>query len=458
MTPAGLAEVRGFEAIADSLGAGTSSATTIHGRSSRVYERRMREWANAARRLDPGFEGPRAVWAQPDFPAENWDTMRLPAAWEDAGLQGYDGVVWLRTSFDVPDAWKGKALQLSLPFVDDVDSTWINGRLVGNSHWSGPRTYRIAPELVTPSGNALVVRVIDLGGQGGIRGDAEALHLRPVDGGERDVVSLAGPWHYRRGVELAQLPPFSRPPQENQIPTGLYNAMIAPITNLPVKGVIWYQGETNAGRAYQYRELFPKLIEDWREQFEQSDMPFLFVQLANFMDVQEDPGEESAWAELREAQTMTLSVPHTAMAVTIDIGEAHDIHPRNKLDVGERLARAALAKTYGRNVVYSGPQFVGVRRDGKTMRVLFDHVGSGLVAKGGDLRGFTIAGPDGRFVWADARIEDNMVVVSSPQVDDPRAVRYAWANNPRANLYNVEGLPAIPFRTDDLPGVTISSY
>ena len=259
---------------------------------------------------------------------------------------------------------------------------------------------------------------------------------------------------YKPALRLSELPMRPRPPAENQIPGGLYNAMIAPLNHFPVKGTIWYQGETNAGRAYQYRTLFPALIEDWRAQFESPEMPFLFVQLANFMDRQNDPNAPSEWAELREAQTMTLQVPNTAMAVAIDVGDANDIHPRDKQSVGHRLALAALKTVYGRNVTHSGPQYVGMRIDGEAVRLLFAHTGSGLVARGGDLRGFAIAGPDGVFHWADARIDDNTVVVRHPRVDDPRAVRCGWGNNPDVNLYNREGLPAIPFRTDELPGVT----
>jgi sialate O-acetylesterase len=256
-------------------------------------------------------------------------------------------------------------------------------------------------------------------------------------------------------VPLSSLGPLPQAPQYNQIPAGLHNAMIAPLRHFPVKGVIWYQGETNAGRAYQYRTLFPKLIEDWRIQFRQPEMPFLYVQLANFMDAQDDPNAQSAWAELREAQTMTLQVPHTAMAVTIDVGDARDIHPRDKQSVGERLALAALGTVYDRDVVHSGPQYVGMRIDGDGVRLLFAHVGSGLVARGDRLRGFALAGPDGDFRWADARIDgNNAILVRHPSIDDPRAVRYNWGNNPPGNLYNREGLPAIPFRTDDLPGVT----
>ena len=237
-------------------------------------------------------------------------------------------------------------------------------------------------------------------------------------------------------------------------PSGLFNAMIAPIVPYALQGAIWYQGESNAGRAYEYRTLFPAMIQDWREAWAQGDFPFLFVQLANFMAVKPEPGE-STWAELREAQTMTLALPKTGMAVAIDIGDADDIHPRNKQDVGKRLALNALAIAYGKKVVYSGPLYERMKREGNAIRLHFKHVNGGLTTPNGEpLRGFAIAGADRKFVWADARIEGNTVVASSPQVPEPVAVRYAWADNPKCNLYNRAGLPASPFRTDDWPGVT----
>ena len=240
-------------------------------------------------------------------------------------------------------------------------------------------------------------------------------------------------------------------------PAGLYNAMIAPLIPYGIQGAIWYQGESNAGRAYQYRTLFSDMIKNWRKDWGQEQFPFLFVQLANFMQTKPEP-DESSWAELREAQLMTLELPNTGMAVIIDIGDAEDIHPKNKQDVGKRLALWALADTYGKEVVYSGPIYKSMKVDGSSIILKFDHVGSGLVAKGGEeLKGFAIAGADRKFVWADAKIDGDTVVVSSDGVTEPVAVRYAWADNPVCNLYNAEELPASPFRTDDWPGVTIDA-
>ncbi len=238
-------------------------------------------------------------------------------------------------------------------------------------------------------------------------------------------------------------------------PSTLYNAMISPLIPYAMKGAIWYQGESNAQRAYQYRDLFPGMIQDWRQQWGGRKFPFLFVQLANFKARTEQPQEQSAWAELREAQLMTLSLKNTGMAVAIDIGDAKDIHPRNKQDVGKRLALNALANTYRMKVAYSGPVFDSMKIKGDAIRLSFDHTNDGLVAKGDSLKGFSIAGADQKFVWADARIEGSKVFVRAAGVPNPVAVRYAWADNPACNLYNGAGLPATPFRTDSWPGVTI---
>ena len=240
-------------------------------------------------------------------------------------------------------------------------------------------------------------------------------------------------------------------------PSNLYNGMIEPLIPMRIRGAIWYQGESNAGRAYQYRTIFPAMIQDWRRQWKQGAFPFFFVQLANFMKRDEQPGE-SAWAELREAQTMTLALPKTGQAVIIDIGEASDIHPKNKQDVGKRLALAARAIAYGEEIVYSGPMYKAMKVEDGKVRLTFDHVGGGLVAKGGGpLKGFAVAGEDKKWHWAEATIDGETVVVSSAEVPKPVAVRYAWANNPDCNLYNKDDLPASPFRTDDWPGTTVEN-
>jgi len=242
--------------------------------------------------------------------------------------------------------------------------------------------------------------------------------------------------------------PAPKPPNKPMMPSCLYNGMIANILPYGIKGAVWYQGESNASRAKEYQTLFAAMIRNWREDWGQGDFPFGFVQLANFMARKDQPAD-SAWAELREAQTMTLSLPKTGMAVIIDIGDAKDIHPRNKQDVGKRLALWAQAQVYGKDIVYSSPIYESMKIEDGKVRITFKHAGSGLEAKGDKLTGFAVAGEDRTFVWADAKIDGKTVVVSSDKVTKPIAVRYAWADNPECNLYNKEGLPASPFRTDD---------
>ncbi|MFZ2146454.1 MAG: sialate O-acetylesterase [Sedimentisphaerales bacterium] len=259
------------------------------------------------------------------------------------------------------------------------------------------------------------------------------------------------------GEKMPQRPSSPFGPGHPHSPAGLYNAMIAPLIPYGIGGAIWYQGESNAGRAYQYRKLFPAMIQNWRSDWGQDKFPFLFVQLANFMAVKPEPAE-STWAELREAQLMTLALPNTGMAVIIDIGDANDIHPKNKQDVGKRLALWALAKSYGKELVYSGPIYKSMEIKDNKIILHFDHVGGGLVAASDEpLKGFAIAAADRKFLWADAKIDGDSIVVGSNEVSAPAAVRYAWADNPVCNLYNKEGLPASPFRTDDWPGITIDN-
>lgn len=258
-----------------------------------------------------------------------------------------------------------------------------------------------------------------------------------------------------QGTEPPAKPTSPVKPGNRLSSSGLYNGMIAPLIPYEIRGVIWYQGEANAPRAYQYRTLFPVMIKNWRSDWGRCDFPFYFVQLANFQDKQQKPFE-SSWAELREAQLMTLSLANTGMAVTIDIGNPKDIHPRNKQDVGKRLALWALAGTYGKSLVYSGPVYKSMQAEGDKIILHFDHIGGGLVARGdGKLEGFAVAGEDRKFVCADARIDGDTVVVGSDEVSHLVAVRYGWADSPVCNLYNKEGLPASPFRTDDWPGVTV---
>ncbi len=396
----------------------------------------------------------REGWAGAEVNAAQWEAMDLPMAWEQAGLD-IDGIVWFRKTVEVPADWAGKDLTLEITPIDDYDIAFFNGQKVGGigpsdggMPWQTPRSYTVPGSLVKAGKNGIAIRVFDTGGGGGITSTKDPFRIRPKGASAEQAVDLRGNWQYR----IEAISAIASGGEQNN-PARLYNAMIDPIVKAPIKGAIWYQGESNAGRAVQYRKLFVDMIKDWRTAWKVGDFPFYFVQLANFMDEQPQP-VDSAWAELREAQTMTLSLPNTGMAVIIDVGDAKDIHPRDKQTVGYRLALASLARDYDRKIEYSGPMYKSMKVEGGAIRLSFDHIGTGLVAKGGDLVGFSIAGTDKKFVWAQAKIDGNSVVVSSQQVAQPVAVRYAWADNPRCNLYNKEGLPASPFRTDDWPGVT----
>ncbi|HYL98787.1 MAG TPA: sialate O-acetylesterase, partial [Blastocatellia bacterium] len=309
--------------------------------------------------------------------------------------------------------------------------------------------------------NVIAVRVFDQVGNGGFGGNPDQMFIGPDKHQEKANMRLDGDWLYKVELSLTPKNPdwSSRPsppsgPNNPNSPSVLYNAMLAPLTPYAIRGVIWYQGESNAGRAYQYRTLFPTMIRDWRAAWGEGPFPFYFVQLANFMARKDQPGE-SDWAELREAQALTLRIPNSGMAVIIDIGEANDIHPKDKLDVGLRLARWALADTYGQKVESSGPLVRNSSAGKGRIRVAFGHTTGGLkTSDGGPIKGFAIAGADHKFFWAQAKIEGDAVVVWSDKVPEPVAVRYGWADNPDCNLLNGEGLPASPFRTDDWPGGT----
>jgi len=407
------------------------------------------ERAVAVRERDRGLAHGKTLWAAADLESSDWSSMTLPGKWEDAGipdLVNLDGVVWFRSEVEIPESWANQDLRLSLGPIDDADETFFNGTRIGASEsWDAPRTYRVPAALVRAGRNSIAVRVIDVYLGGGFSGEAADLRLEGPDG---DELPLAGPWAYRVGLELEPLPPS--PDDPNQ-PTVLYNGMIKPLAPYALRGVLWYQGESNSSRAFQYRSLFPALIHDWRATWGESELPFYFVQLAAF-----EPGliEQNKWPELREAQLMALSLPETGMAVAIDIGNPRDVHPKNKQEVGNRLARLALRRIYGREIADSGPIYRGMIAEGSQLRLTFDHTEGGLEAKGGALRGFTVAGEDREFHPAEARIEAGTVVVWSEAVPEPKASRYGWADSPDCNLYNSSGLPASPFRTDDWPALT----
>jgi len=374
---------------------------------------------------------------------DGWRRMNVPGYWAATELGAVNGVVWFRKDVEVPASMIGKPAELNLGRIVDADSVFINGVFVGTTSYQyPPRWYSLPPNVLKAGPNTVVVRVISNIGKGGFVLDKP--YQIVCEGG---TIDLKGPWLYRLG---ARMEPLASQTFIRWKPLGLFNAMLAPLLNYAIKGVIWYQGESNAERPIEYRDLFPAVIRDWRAKWNQGDFPFLFVQLPNFMEAKDQPSE-SNWALLREAQLRTLSLPRTGMAVAIDIGEWNDIHPLNKKDVGKRLALAAQKVAYADDkVVYSGPIYQSMKVDGDKIIIAFTNTGSGLVARGEELKTFAIAGSDKRFVWAKAKIENNRVVVWSEMVSNPVAVRYAWADNPEgANLYNAEGLPASPFRTDE---------
>ena len=410
---------------------------------------------------DPGSAATGKTWADPGLDVTDWKTMPLPGLFQDAGipeLSNVNGVIWFRKTFDLSTADSGKSAVLHL-LADDIDTTWVNGTQVGTTDgYQVPRAYAVPANLLKPTGNVITVRVLDTGGKGGIWGDAAKLNLDFPDGAP---MPLAGSWSYKFGTTLPTNDPYPTANNSNT-PTELYNGMIAPLIPYGIKGAIWYQGESNAGDAIQYRTLFPTMIADWRGRWGEGNFPFFLVQLAPFMNINQAP-EDTAWALLRESQRQTtLNVPNTGMAVITDAGDQGNIHPNRKEPVGQRLALTARALVYHQPVEYSGPLYDSMKIDGNKIILHFTHAaglhtvavqdGDGkVVAPAGALTGFTIAGADRKYVNADATIDGNTVVVSSPLVPLPVAVRYGWANYPLVNLYNSAGLPASPFQTDPFP-------
>ena len=415
----------------------------------------VEDWKKEIEKIDKGFVDGRAIWTVTDFEDSAWKTMRVPGLMQEQGLKGFNGIVWFRKTIDIPAKWEGKELTLNVGVIDDNDFTYFNGVQVGHTEgWMSPRSYKIPKELVKSGKAVIAVRVMDTGGTGGINGSPESISLHRS---QLDAIPLAGDWKYQISLNIKDIPQMPvNTANEPNIPGFLFNAMLNPLIPYSIKGAIWYQGEANTGQAYQYRELMPLMIKDWRDRWGY-DFPFYMVQLASFTAQQTAP-VDATWAELREAQTRTLHLANTGMAVTIDIGDAFDIHPKNKQEVGRRLALAARAQTYGEKIPYSGPMYDTYQMEGNKIRIYFKHTDGRLKTANNEvIKGFTIAGVDHKFHWADAVIEGNTIVVSSPEVAFPIAVRYAWADNPICNLYNGANLPASPFRTDDWPGITFDN-
>lgn len=392
-------------------------------RMEQAYSEERAHWQSLFTEKDKGMENGKLCWTAPSLSEEDWQTISLPGYWEGKGLKDFDGIIWFRRSLEIPAEWAGKPLTLRLGMIDDEDITYFNGvEIARGAGYMTPRTYTIPAKLVKAGKAVLAVRVSDFGGEGGIHGKAEELYVE-ADGKR---ISLAGDWKYRIGLSLKGFPPAPVSPiQSSSYPTVLFNAMVKPWTAFPIKGVIWYQGEANVGRSEQYGDLFPALITDWRRQW-RSNFPFYFVQLANFMESKKiQPNSE--WAALREAQTKALKLDQVGMAVTIDIGLADDIHPKNKQEVGRRLALLALAGSYGKNVSSSAPVFQNYIIKGDKMELDFGQKQDGFKIKDTTLKGFTIAGPDRVFYSAEAMVQNGKIIVSSPKVSVPLAARYGWA-------------------------------
>ena len=383
-----------------------------------------------------------------NFDDSNWPKMLVPGLWENQQLSNFDGIVWMRKSIVVSREDANKEALLELSKIDDEDITYINGVEVGTKNqYNQKRIYKIPAGVLKEGVNTIAVRIVDYSGGGGIWGEKTDLKLTL----QNSVLSLAGEWRFQVVDVKSAVSP-------NDYPSLLYNAMINPLVPYAFQGVLWYQGEANVNRAEQYKKAFPLMIKDWRTKWNQGDFPFYFVQLSTFDEFGGNSQRGSRWAELREAQSYTLnSVTNTAMAVTTDIGNAKDIHPTNKQDVGKRLAAIALNKVYSKNVAFSGPTYKSMEIKDKTVILTFENMGTGLMTpnKYGYVEGFEIAGADKVFHYAKAYINNNKVFVYCEEVQNPVAVRYGWADDDtEINLYNIEKFPASPFRTDDWSTIT----
>ncbi|MCB0686785.1 MAG: sialate O-acetylesterase [Saprospiraceae bacterium] len=418
---------------------------------NKVLSNQVSSQSHTSEQNDLGLTGEQP-WYSPDFEPKNWRRINIPGYWEDQGAKELDGVVWYRREVELPTSMEDREVKIFLGRIVDADELYINGKKVGNTTYQYPqRRYKIPSGVIKNGKNLFVIRVTNRSGKGGFVPDKPYCIFT-----DQDTVDLKGYWQYKVGEVFTpeEFTKFDDQDQARRIipqnePCALYNAMVAPLTMIPFKGVLWYQGESNSGQPEIYEKYMYALIDGWRSVFNQPSLPIIYAQLPNFMDVAYLPGE-SNWAQLRESQLKALSAVNTAMTVNIDLGEWNDIHPDNKKDVGERMALAALHLAYGEDIVYSGPIYKSHYVDGNKMVISFTHIGSGLITKDGErLSEFAIAGSDKNFIWAEAKIEGNRVIVWSDLISDPRFVRYAWANNPdNPNLYNKEGLPASPFQIE----------
>lgn len=410
-------------------------------------------WDKKAWNNDKGLNG-KIPWYKNSYNDSAWPTMKLPAYWTNEGLKHVHGVVWFRKTFNVPAYMTGIPAKLFLGRIVDGDYAYVNGVLVGSiSYQFPPRIYNIAPSLLKPGKNTITLRIINYSGKGGFIKDKP---YKIVAGGFTK--NLKGEWKYKVGYRAHKQMPT--PTFIQYQPEGLFNGMIAPLVNYTIKGAIWYQGESNtgiyavsSGLPSGYHQRFTAMIKDWRHKWGEGNFPFIYVQLPNYGTPVTNPSNNSKWAEVREAQLKTLSLPNTGMAIAIDVGEWNDVHPLDKGDIGNRLALVARKVAYGNNhIIYSGPLYKSMKIDGNKATITFSHVGKGLIVRNGKSpKYFAIAGANKHYVWAKARIEGkDKVVVWSPKVRHPKYVRYAWADDPLGvNLYNSAKLPAAPFRASE---------
>ena len=411
------------------------------------FNRRPAAGNPIAQNTDAGITGEKK-WFDETYIPKGWKNINIPGYWEDQGIKDLNGVVWYRREIDVPASMISKPAKVFLGRIIDADELYINGKKIGNTTYQYlQRRYTVPNDVLKAGKNIFVIRVTNTNGKGGFVPDKPYCIFSGTD-----TVDLKGTWQYKVGDVFIPRGGFGGGggiAAQNQ-PAALYNAMVAPVINYTIKGFVWYQGESNSGRAAEYTKLQPAQIVDWRNKWQQGDIPFLFVQLPNYMDANYIPSE-SQWAELREAQLKSLSVTNTAMAVAIDLGEWNDIHPDNKKTVGERLALAALKNAYGENIFHSGPIYQSHAIYGNKIIISFSNTGSGLTTNDNEAPAeFAIAGADKKFVWAKTKIEGDKIIIWNDTVANPIHVRYAWSDNPvNPNLYNKENLPASTFRTDN---------
>jgi len=412
-------------------------------------EKAMADWEAKIAAIDPGTQ---QNWQDPKTDISDWKEMEQPREWAGTELENINGIVWFRRITNLPPSWARADMELHLGPIDDIDTVWVNGaKIASTTDRVLPRRYIIPSSALHPGPNMIAVRIVDTGSQGGFRGDEAQMRIGPVGADIKTCATLAKTWKYKASLTDKSLPaaPKKYTGRFNQSsPTTLFNGMISPLVGFGIAGAIWYQGESNRERPAEYAALFPAMIADWRTHWNVGDFPFYWVQIAPFSYENSQIGGS---AYLREAQMKTLkSVKNGGMAVTMDIGTEKDIHPKNKLDVGKRLALWALAKTYGqKDIAYSGPVYKKMAVEGQKARLYFDYTYGGLLAREGHLSDFVIAGEDRKFVPAQAVIDGDTIVVSSDQVQKPVAVRYAWSNWVKGTLFNKEELPASSFRTDN---------